>query len=164
MARGRGFITGAAIGAAIAGGLALLFAPKAGKELRQDIAIKAHEVSTDLDAKIKQAKIDIEILTGNDKDKRLELINQAEDLKLALTTKSAEFGKSSKKVTRVAAHETDKMIQDGKALVVELNSYKTDALKDTKKFTQKATKSGDKVIKVASTEIKKDLKSLKKDK
>lgn len=161
MAKGRGFVAGAAIGAAIAGGLALLFAPKAGKELREDIAIKAHEVSTDLDAKIKQAKIDIDILTGNDKDKRLELINQAEDLKLALTTKSAEFGKSSKKVTRVAAHETDKMIQDGKALVVELNSYKTDALKDTKKFTQKATKSGDKVIKAASAEIKKDLKSQK---
>ncbi|MEI6581366.1 MAG: YtxH domain-containing protein [bacterium] len=162
MAKGRGFVAGAAIGAAIAGGLALLFAPKAGKELREDIAIKAHEVSTDLDTKIKQAKIDIDILTGNDKDKRLELINQAEDLKLALTTKSSEFGKSGKKVTRVAAHETDKMIQDGKALVVELNSYKTDALKDTKKFAQKATKSGDKVIKVASTEIKKDLKLQKK--
>jgi len=162
MAKGRGFVVGAAIGAAIAGGLALLFAPKAGKELREDIAIKAHEVSTDLDAKIKQAKIDIDILTGNDKDKRLELINQAEDMKLALTTKSSEFGKSGKKVTRVAAHETDKMIQDGKALVVELNSYKTDALKDTKKFAQKATKSGDKVIKVASAEIKKDLKSQKK--
>ena len=162
MAKGRGFVAGAAIGAAIAGGLALLFAPKAGKELREDIAIKAHEVSTDLDTKIKQAKIDIDILTGNDKDKRLELINQAEDMKLALTTKSSEFGKSGKKVTRVAAHETDKMIQDGKALVVELNSYKTDALKDTKKFAQKATKSGDKVIKVASTEIKKDLKLQKK--
>ena len=47
------FITGAAIGAAVAGTLALLFAPKAGKELRDDIANKAKEISLDMDVKIK---------------------------------------------------------------------------------------------------------------
>ena len=78
------FITGAAIGAAVAGTLALLFAPKAGKELRDDIANKAKEISLDMDVKIKIAKQQAENLTGDAKDRKLAMIARAESLKSEL--------------------------------------------------------------------------------
>ena len=85
MSRRRGgFIAGAAIGAAIAGAAALLFAPKAGKELREDIANKAKEVSKDLDQKIAKAKKDAEGMSGDAKAKKLEAIKRAEQLKAEL--------------------------------------------------------------------------------
>lgn len=40
----RGFLMGALVGGAIGGIVALLFAPKSGRELRQDIAEKTEEV------------------------------------------------------------------------------------------------------------------------
>ena len=49
MSNNKGLFKGAVIGAAVAGTLALLFAPKAGKELREDISKKAKELSGDLD-------------------------------------------------------------------------------------------------------------------
>ena len=159
MARRRGFILGAAIGATIAGGLALLFAPKAGDELRQDIANKAKEVSGELDSRIKQAKIDASVLSGEAKIARLEIISRAEALRFGLGAKSAQFNKSGKKITRVTAREADKMIQDGQVLITELGKNKADAIKETKRFAKKASKSGSKIMQVASSEVKKDLSS-----
>lgn len=98
MSRRRGgFFAGAAIGAVIAGAAALLFAPKAGKELREDIAKKAKEVSRDLDVKIAKAKKDAEGLGGDAKAKKLEAIARAEKLKAELGQRSQEFSKSGKK-------------------------------------------------------------------
>ena len=73
-----GFLKGAAIGAAVAGTFALLFAPKAGKELREDIANKAKDISKDLDEKIKQSKKDAAKLQGDAQKKKLEMIEKAE--------------------------------------------------------------------------------------
>lgn len=153
-----GFFAGAAIGAVVAGVTALLFAPKAGEELREDIAKKAKEVSMDLDSKIAKAKKDAEGLSGDAKDKKLQSIEKAEALKASLIQKSQEFHKSGKKVTRVAARETDKMIQEGKVLISQLDEHKAEAAKDTKKFVKKASNASGRVMRVASKEIKKDVK------
>lgn len=56
-----GFLTGAAVGSLIA----LLFAPKSGKELREDIKSKSQEFMDDADKYI-----------ANAKDKASELINE----------------------------------------------------------------------------------------
>lgn len=153
----KGFIKGAAIGAAIAGGLALLFAPKAGKELREDIAQKAKEISDDLDKKISKAKKDASGLKGDAQKSKLAMIEKAETLKAELDLKSKDFGNSSKRVSKIAAREADKLIQDGKALAIELNQHKDGALKETQKFVGKASKSAGKVMNAASKEVKKDL-------
>jgi hypothetical protein len=58
----------------------------------------------------------------------------------------------------VAAREADKLIQDGKVLMQELNTQKSGALKETKKFVSKAGKSTKKVANVAAKEVRKDLK------
>ena len=153
-----GFFVGAAIGAVVAGVTALLFAPKAGEELREDIANKAKEVSKDLDNKIAKAKKDAEGLSGEARAKKLQSIEKAEALKASLMQKSHEFHKSGKKVTRVAAREADKMIQDGKVLIGQLDDHKTEVAKDTKKFVKKAGNASGRVVCAASKELQKDVK------
>ena len=106
MAKKRGFLVGAAVGAAIAGGLALLFAPKAGSELRQDIADKAKELSKDLDIKLAKAKREALKLKGDAKTARLETIAEAEKLKKLLDQKSTEFGTSGKSGTPIGGGRT----------------------------------------------------------
>lgn len=160
--RRRGFFTGAAIGAMVAGAAALLFAPKAGKELREDIAKKAEELSKDLDKKIIEAKKDAEGLKGEVKKKKLRSIERAEELKMILEVRSKEFSKAGKRVTRVAAREVDKTIQNGKVLLAQLDEHKLAAMKDTKKFVKKAGSASGKVARSASKEIKKDSTKKKK--
>lgn len=151
-----GFFAGAAIGAVIAGTAALLFAPKAGEELREDIVKKAKEVSQELDRKIAKAKKDAEGMTGDARAKKLQSIQKAEQLKVMLTERRKDFTKSGKKVTRVAARETDKLIQEGRILINQLDEHKSGAVKDTQKFVKKASKSGAKVVRAASKEMNKE--------
>lgn len=154
MARKKGFLAGAAIGAAIAGGLALLFTPKAGSELRSDIAKKANDISKDLDLKIAKAKKEALKLKGEAKTNRLKAIGRAENIKKTLEDKSHEFGVSGKKVTKVAAREADRLIQEGKVLLSELDAQGAEAYIDAKKYAKKAGKSAQKVAKAAKKELK----------
>ena len=156
MAKKRGFLAGAAIGAAIAGGLALLFAPKAGSELREDIATKADELSRELDKKIAQVKKQTEKLDGDAKSAKLEVITKAEVLKNTLDEKSKLFGMSGKNITKAAARETDKLLIEGKALLKDLNQKGSVASKEIGSYAKKAAKSGSKVAKIAKKEFKKD--------
>lgn len=151
-----GFFAGAAVGAAIGGAVALLFAPKAGKELRADIARKAKNVNDELDIKIKEAKKRASEMNGDAKTRQLELIEKAEVLRAKLLERSAELSKSSKKVTKVAARETEKMIEQGKVLASQLDVYKTGATKDASKFMKSATRSASRVMRAAQKEIQKD--------
>ena len=159
MAKKRGFLVGAAVGAAIAGGLALLFAPKAGSELRQDIADKAKELSKDLDIKLAKAKREALKLKGDAKTARLETIAEAEKLKKLLDQKSTEFGTSGKKVTKVAARETDKLIQDGKVLLKDLDEQGMAASTEIGQYAKKAGKSAQKVAGTAKKEFNPKKKS-----
>lgn len=159
MARNRGFLVGAAIGAVIAGGISLLFAPKAGKELREDIAQKADNLSKEIDAKIKQAEIDAKKIKGEEKDKRLAMIKRARQLKTSLDENTQRFSQSSKKITKVAAREADKLMQDGRVLLAEMESYGSIVAKDVKNYSAKAVKSGSKVAKTVKKETIRKTKS-----
>lgn len=145
MAKKGRFLLGAAVGATIAGGLALLFAPKAGKELREDIAKSAHNLGKELDLKIAQAKKDAQKLKGQAKADRLKAIEKAQQLKSLLDEKTREFSGSKKKVTKVAAREADKLIQEGKALLKEMGSHSEEVYDDVKKYTKKVSKSAGKI-------------------
>lgn len=93
-----GFLTGAAVGSVIA----LLFAPKSGKELRQDIKIKSGEFMDDAEAYLEQAK-DKATQLINDGKKRSEklvadakvkvdaLLNEAEKILSDAKVKTGEF-------------------------------------------------------------------------
>ena len=54
----KGFGTGVLVGLVIGGVIGLLYAPKAGKELRSDIKDKAKTVTKDLKAKLNIATVD----------------------------------------------------------------------------------------------------------
>lgn len=159
----RGFFRGVILGGAVAGGLALLFAPKAGKELREDIARKARNMSDDLDDKLKQAKKNASKLDGSAKARQLEMIERAEMLRAKLMQRSQEFSKSGKKVTKLAANETQKLIEQGKVLTAQLDQYKSGAAKDASKFVKNATRSASRVMKAAQKEVGKDAAKLKAD-
>ncbi len=151
------FMAGVAFGATVAGGIALLFAPKAGEELRGDIAMKADEISKALDKKIVMAKNQATSLSGDARASKLELIAKAELLKNNLADRGQEFSKSKKKITKIAAREADKMIQEGKALIGLLDVHSISAMTDVKKFTTKASRATDKVIQAATKEVQKDI-------
>ena len=152
MAKKGRFILGAAVGAAVAGGLALLFAPKAGKELREDIAKSAKNLSGDLDLKIAKAKKDAQKLKGQAKKDRLATIEKAQQLKSLLDEKTLEFSSSKRKVTKVAAREADKLIQESKALLSEMGSHSEEVYDDVKKYSKKVSKSAGKIASSAKKE------------
>lgn len=158
MPKKRGFLAGAAIGAVVAGGLALLFAPKAGKELREDIAQKAKDLSEEIDQKIEQAKKDAAKLKGDEKKKRLATIEKAKSIKQELDARAVDFANSRKKITKVAAREADKLMQDGRALLAEMEVYGSIVGADVKDYARKAAKSGQKLAKTTKKEIKKPTK------
>jgi gas vesicle protein len=54
----KGFGIGILVGLVIGGVIGLLYAPKAGKELRRDIKDKAKTVTKDLKAKLNMASVD----------------------------------------------------------------------------------------------------------
>jgi len=54
----KGFGVGILVGLVIGGAVALLYAPKSGKELRSDIKVKAKKVASDVRAKLNIATVD----------------------------------------------------------------------------------------------------------
>lgn len=124
-----GFITGGALGAA----LALLYAPKTGKELRAEIRTKSDEYLDEADKYIAEAK-----------DKAIDLINdgkkKSEKLIKDAKVKSDELIKDTEKVLEEARSKTDKFVKTGKERVDQKTSQVrtaikagVDAYKETKK-------------------------------
>ena len=85
-----GFLLGAFIGSVAAATTALLFAPKSGKELREDLAIKADELKEQL-----SDYVDISI------EKGVELsevaLNATEDIRVNLKDSASQFKDTVKK-------------------------------------------------------------------
>ena len=85
-----GFLLGAFIGSVAAATTALLFAPKSGKELREDLAVKADELKEQL-----PDYVDISI------DKGVELsevaLNATEDIRVNLKDSASQFKDTVKK-------------------------------------------------------------------
>jgi gas vesicle protein len=123
-----GFIAGGAIGAIFG----MLYAPKSGKELRDDLKMKSNEYLDEADKYVAEAK-----------DRAKELINEgrkrSEKLIIDAKTKSAELLKDAEKVFSDARSKTNKAVETGRATIEsETTKLKSavkagiDAYKETK--------------------------------
>ena len=113
-----GFITGGALGAA----LALLYAPKTGKELRAEIRTKSDDYLDEADKYIAEAK-----------DKAIDLINdgkkKSEKLIKDAKVKSDELIKDAEKVLEEARSKTDVLVKTSKEKVDQKTSQVKTAIK-----------------------------------
>jgi len=124
-----GFLTGGIVGAAIA----LLYAPKSGKELRQDIKGKTDELIDDAEKYLDVAKEKASLIYNDGKKKSEQLIADAK-VKADVLIKDAE------KVFTEAKEKAGQAISTGKDTVTNesdkiKNALKAgvDAYKDAKK-------------------------------
>lgn len=113
-----GFITGGALGAA----LALLYAPKTGKELRAEIRTKSDEYLDEADKYIAEAKHKAIDLINDGKKKSEKLIKDAK-------AKSDELIKDAEKVLEEARSKTDILVKTGKEKVDQKTSQVKTAIK-----------------------------------
>lgn len=109
-----GFLTGGAIGAV----LGLLYAPKAGKELRSDIKNKADEYYDDAEQYISEARNKAKELINEGKKRSERLINDAR-------SKSESLLKDAEKVFSEAKSKAGDIVSSGKDVV----ESETDRLK-----------------------------------
>ena len=113
-----GFITGGALGAA----LALLYAPKTGKELRAEIKTKSDDYLDEADKYIAEAKDKAIDLINDGKKKSDKLIKDAK-------VKSDELIKDAEKVLEDARSKTDDLVKTGKGKVDEKTGQVKSAIK-----------------------------------
>ena len=90
MSKSGGFLLGAFIGASAAAVTALLFAPKSGKELREDLAVKADELKEQL-----SDYVDISIEKGVELSEAA--LNATEDIRVNLKDSASQFKDTVKK-------------------------------------------------------------------
>jgi gas vesicle protein len=122
------FLAGGAIGAIIA----LLYAPKSGKEFRQDIKSKADDYLDEADKYLSEAKDRARTLINEGKKKSEKLINDAR-------VKSDELLQDAEKIFNDAKSKTATLVNEGKQVLgSETDRIKTafkagvDAYKETK--------------------------------
>jgi len=72
-------ISGLAIGAAIGGAIGILFAPKAGKETRQEISGKVKETTAATKEKVKETVQEVKDKVDELKDKRIAIVDKTAD-------------------------------------------------------------------------------------
>jgi gas vesicle protein len=122
--KGRGYAAGAAIGAVVGVVAGVLFAPKSGKETRQDIKDTAVKVAAKLQEDLKKLQEEIS-----------ELIDKAE---AQFKEKSELATAKGKELLEKAKHERDLL----KALVVSIKDGKSDD-KDLNKAIKNAKEAKD---------------------
>lgn len=129
---GKGLLVGLLLGGAIGAALGILFAPKAGRELRQDIKNKSDEYIDETEKYIADARTKAKDLINEGKKKSEKLISDAR-------TKSDELLKDAEKVFNEAKVKASGAIQTGKkTLENETDKLKTafkagvDAYKESK--------------------------------
>ena len=124
-----GFLAGGAIGAIFA----LLYAPKTGRELRNDIKSKTDEYLDEADKYIAEARNRAKVLINDGKKKSEKIINDAK-------TKSEAILKDAEKIFNDAKAKASGNIDEGKSKLEKetdnlKNAFKAgvDAYKETKK-------------------------------
>ncbi|MHB1686126.1 MAG: YtxH domain-containing protein [Ignavibacteriaceae bacterium] len=129
---GKGFLIGFIAGGSIGAILALLYAPKSGKELRGDIKSKTDGLLDDADRYLADAKDKAKDLINDGKKKSEKLITEAK-------VKSEELLKDAEKIFNDAKAKATNVISTGKETIEkESDNLKTafkagvDAYKNTK--------------------------------
>jgi len=129
---GKGLLIGLLIGGAIGAIAGLLFAPKSGRELRQDIKNKSDEYLDDAERYIADARTKAKDLINEGKKRSERLISDAK-------TKSDELLKDAEKIFSDAKSKASGAVQTGKRTIEnETDKLKTafkagvDAYKESK--------------------------------
>lgn len=122
-----GFLTGAAVGSIIA----LLFAPKSGKELRQDIKVKSQDFMDDAELYLANAKDKASQLINEGKKKSEKLVADAKEKVDALIGEAEKILTDAKDKTNVYVHSgKDKIEKEGErlksAIKAGMDAYKTE--------------------------------------
>ena len=130
--QGKGLLIGLLIGGALGALAGLLFAPKSGRELRQDIKNKSDEYLDDAERYITDAKTKAKDLINEGKKRSEKLITDAK-------TKSDELLKDAERIFRDAKAKASNAVDAGKKTFVdESDKLKTafkagvDAYKESK--------------------------------
>jgi len=116
--QGKGLLIGLLIGGAIGALAGLLFAPKSGRELRQDIKNKSDEYLDDAERYITDARTKAKDLINEGKKRSEKLISDAR-------TKSDELLKDAERVFNDAKAKASNAVQTGKRTITD----ETDKLK-----------------------------------
>ena len=119
---GGGFFVGLLAGGAIGAAIALLYAPKTGKELRQDIKSRTDDYLDEADKYIAEAKDKAINLINDGKKKSEKLIKEAKE-------KSEELLKDAEKVLDEAKAKTEEMVKTGKVKVEQKSGQIKSAIK-----------------------------------
>lgn len=113
-----GFLTGGIIGSVVA----LLYAPKPGKELRQDIKVKSEEYLGEAETYIEQARGRAQELINDGKEKSEKLIAEAK-LKVDALLNEAES------IIDDAKKKSGKIVSEGKSKIVSESEKIKNAVK-----------------------------------
>jgi gas vesicle protein len=122
-----GFLTGAAVGSIIA----LLFAPKSGKELREDIKNKSQDFIEDADKYISNAKDKASQLINEGKKKSEKLVADTKEKVESLLTEAERILSDAKdKTGNVVSSSKEKIEKESErlksALKAGMDAYKTE--------------------------------------
>jgi gas vesicle protein len=137
------FWKGTLVGAAIGSALGILFAPKSGKETREDIKRGAMNMKQDLDRMMRELSQDLgnridnlkdvaKDLQGEAKEQSQELIRRAEVLKKDLRDSAANLAKSGGEVKDSTLTDARRLIDEGTAVMSELERVTRRMVSSTK--------------------------------
>ncbi|MCX6168413.1 MAG: YtxH domain-containing protein [Ignavibacteriales bacterium] len=104
---GKGLLIGTLTGAAVGSIIALLYAPKSGKNLREEIKTKSHDFLDDVDEYIVKAKDKVSHLMNEGKNKSEKLVAETKE-KVDMLLNEAE------KLLTEAKDKTGKVANQGK--------------------------------------------------
>jgi len=123
-----GFLTGGIVGAAVA----LLYAPKSGKELRGDLKAKADEYLNDAEEHLEVAKEKAVEIINDGKKKGEKLISEAK-VRADELLKDAEklFDQAKTKTTEVVSTSKETIVEEGNRLKTAVKAG-LDAYKESK--------------------------------
>lgn len=129
---GKGLFIGLLTGGAIGALLALLYAPKSGKELRTDIKNKTDEYLHDAEQYISDAKVKAKELINDGKKKSEKIISDAKEKSDELLKDAEHIFKTAKTKAGEAVHSGKKAFEDETSKLKTAFKAGVDAYKETK--------------------------------
>lgn len=138
----KGFMKGLLIGGIVGSVVALLFAPKSGKETQADLKRKARSMKHDLDAMLEQMQLDLVGRIDNLKDVAKDLQGEArvesEGLIRRAELLKSDLAKSATNVSRAGAEAKDEVVTNAKHLLTEGSAIMVELERVTKKMMASA--------------------------
>jgi gas vesicle protein len=149
MSKKSGFLKGLGLGALIAGVGALLFAPKSGKETREDIGKGFHEAKDQLSVgldKLKEASVRVK---DDSVKETKELMRRAEKLKESMNAMALKLSSATGEIKDELLEEAKQLMDEAKLVAEELETLGrkigTSTKREATKLSKEVKKSAQKV-------------------